>query len=98
MDTLTVGLMPEGNDFIKDSLFCEWGYILNLDEGNLEVYHGFQSSPHALGRYAVAEVEENNIGSKYYPCALAYTFSFDNLPTEDQFLEVLTEDDEDEED
>lgn len=98
MDTLTVGYAADGNDFIKDSLFCEYGYILNLDESNLEIYRGFQHSPHTLGRYAVASMEEDNIGSKYYPCALVETFSFDNLPTEAQFLEALIEPDEDEED
>lgn len=29
-------------EFIKDSLFCEWAYIINLDTETLEVYTGFQ--------------------------------------------------------
>lgn len=84
-DYLTVGYMEGANNFIKESLFCEWGYILNLDEGVLEVYKGFQDIPHTKGRYAVADVEENNIGSKYYPCALIVTFSLDDLPTIAEF-------------
>lgn len=35
-------LIPEDNNFIKDSLFCEWGYIVNLDTECLEVWEGFQ--------------------------------------------------------
>jgi hypothetical protein len=31
--------------FIKDSLFCEWGYIINLDTEKLEIYKGFQKTP-----------------------------------------------------
>jgi hypothetical protein len=32
-------------DFAKDSLFCEWGYIINLDTKKLEVYQGFNKKP-----------------------------------------------------
>jgi hypothetical protein len=35
--------------FIKDSLFCEWGYILNLDKMILEVYKGFNDKPQLKG-------------------------------------------------
>ena len=34
--------MIDSHDFIKDSLFCEWAYIINLDTEKLEVYKGFQ--------------------------------------------------------
>jgi hypothetical protein len=32
-------------DFLKDSLFCEYAYILNLDDGTLEFYKGFNQGP-----------------------------------------------------
>lgn len=62
---LEVGLFLNGNNFILDSLFCEWGYILNLDTVELEVYKGFQKQPHQEGRYAgittkVEEYEQRN--------------------------------------
>lgn len=34
----TVRFWPLENDFINNSLFCEWGYIINLDEERLEIY------------------------------------------------------------
>ena len=34
--------MVDQADFLKDSLFCEWGYVINLDKGVLEIYRGFQ--------------------------------------------------------
>jgi hypothetical protein len=40
------------NRFLIDSLFCEWAYIINLDSGKLEIYHGFNHDPDAPGRYA----------------------------------------------
>lgn len=30
--------MLDGNDFISDTLFCEWYYIINLDTKKLEVW------------------------------------------------------------
>ena len=30
--------MENGNDFITDSLFCEWAYIINLDTNKFEIF------------------------------------------------------------
>ena len=32
-------------DFAGDSLFCEWAYVIDLDNGMLEIYKGFNRSP-----------------------------------------------------
>lgn len=33
--------MINGNDFLEDDLFCEYGYVINLDTNTLDVYkHG----------------------------------------------------------
>lgn len=80
--TLDVGVAMENNDFIKDSLFCEYGYVLNLDDTEnptIEVYLGFRSKPHTDGRYASAWTEEQKKEAEakgrefYYPCALVET-------------------------
>lgn len=73
---LTTGYMTDDHDFITDSLFCEWVYIVNLDTMKLEIYKGYQKKPHNKGRYA------NLKGKKdvYYPCALIGEFDFDNFP------------------
>lgn len=46
-----VAYMPDAADFIKDSLFCEYGYIINLDTGKLEMWVGFQNEPQEGNRY-----------------------------------------------
>lgn len=30
--------MLNGNDFLKDDIFCEYGYVINLDENTLDIY------------------------------------------------------------
>lgn len=40
--TLECGYAPDASGFPFDSLFCEWGYLADLDRGVFEVYRGFQ--------------------------------------------------------
>jgi hypothetical protein len=55
----------EGNvTFLKDSLFCEWGYVINLTTDRLEIYRGFQKKPQE-NRYRL-DISRN----AYYNCAL----------------------------
>ncbi len=60
--------MIDGIEFIKDSLFCEWAYIINLDNNTLEVWKGFQQSPQKDNRYGTS------LEDGYYPCALIKTY------------------------
>lgn len=50
--TLELGYCPDDKDFLADSLFCEYAYIINLDDGIFEIYRGFNKDPGAAGRYA----------------------------------------------
>lgn len=47
--------MIDNKDFLADSLFCEWAYIINLDTRKLEVYKGFNKSANGKGRYAALQ-------------------------------------------
>lgn len=47
-----VRCMTDYKDFLKDSLFCEYAYIINLDSGMLEFYEGGNKDCKAPGRYA----------------------------------------------
>lgn len=44
--------MTDDGDFLVDGVFCEWAYIINLDEETLEVWHDgkklYEWSLHAL--------------------------------------------------
>lgn len=72
---LKAGYIQDSLSFMADSLFCEWGYIANFDDSVLEVYRGFQKSPHENGRYANMSVAKEDRG--YWPVALVGTIPFD---------------------
>lgn len=87
--TVCAGFYEDSNDFMKDSLFCEYGYIANLDDHVLECYVGFQNKEHKKGRYAGMDVgveKQKAQRSKYdapgteptvyYPVALLGTIPF----------------------
>lgn len=44
--------MTDDHEFLLDSLYCQWGYIFNLDSGLLEFSRGFNKNRKAPGRYA----------------------------------------------
>jgi hypothetical protein len=52
LETLGKGLryMVDGSTFLLDSEFCEWAYIVDLDEDTLEIHRGFQKHL-GSGRY-----------------------------------------------
>ena len=64
--------MIDSHEFIKDSLFCEYAYIINLDTNCLEFYVGFQKEPCKSNRYGV----EDDRG--YYPCKMVAYYALDD--------------------
>ena len=70
-------------DFLKDSLFCEWGYVINLDKGVLEVYRGFQKAP-SKNRY-----HTNGDDSGYCNCALIREVPFATIRETPTYMATL---------
>jgi hypothetical protein len=68
-------------DFAHNSPFCEWAYVVDLDQGIFEVHEGFVKSPHSEGRFASGKCES----SGYYPVRLAKSYKLDALPSADDF-------------
>ena len=64
-------------DFIYDSLFCEWAYVIDLDNDKFEVYKGFNKDK--LNPSDRFYTEDPNDGG-YYACKLYGVFSLDNIP------------------
>ena len=65
--------LPDAHEELADSLFCEWVYIVNLDEHVVECHTGFNREPGGSGRYA--ELGPDDRG--YYGVRLMAAVSFD---------------------
>ncbi len=73
-------------EFGKNSLFCEYAYVINLDKDIFEVYEGFNIDKlEPTDLFYEEEVEEG----EYFGVKLIKTYSLDALPTEEEFLEEL---------
>jgi len=66
--------MIDNHRFIEDSLFCEYAYIINLDEEVLEFWIGFQQKPWEDNRYGQEPGEHCEGIPDYYPCRMYATF------------------------
>jgi len=86
-----LGAMVDDESFLGDSLFCEWAYIINVDDGVLEVYIGGNKKPDQEGRYAhFEEVDPPGYREEiYYGVVLVKEYPLDDLPDEKQFLADL---------
>lgn len=95
---LQAGAMLDAKNFISDSLFCEWGYIINLDQMVLEVYKGYQHNRHCRSRYGRRKAgqgidwkPEYKDDSQYFPVAMIKAFPLDAVPEnwKDQCYKVM---------
>lgn len=65
--------MIDNQNFIQDSLFCEYAYIINLDNKTLEIYKGFNNKGQVAHRYRMSDEEFEKVKSSewfsgYYEC------------------------------
>lgn len=79
---LESGIILNQPEFATDSLFCEWAYLINVDDWTLEVFEGFQSEPHDLGRFA------GPVDNCYYPVKLVAVYDLNDLPTDEEFTSL----------
>jgi len=94
--------MIDGKEFIKDSLWCEWGYVINLSSNILEIYKGCQrkrnsknnrykdDTPFITQPYYFIELsgKTRKIPKKeFYSCEIIQTFPLNNIP--DNWLNIL---------
>lgn len=88
--TLAAGVYEDASNFPLDSLFCEWGYVVDFDLGVFEVYRGFQKAAHEKGRFATKPGTTWSTG-EYYPVALMASWALEDLPNDESFLAELKE-------
>jgi hypothetical protein len=79
LNAYTQGLkyMVNASDFLLDSLFCEYTYIINTDEQVLEFYSGFnQKARTRKGRYAAMKSKPER---EYYGVALIKVYPLEEI-------------------
>lgn len=94
--------------FARESLFCEWAYVLDLDTETFEVFKGFQKAPAPEGERFTDIVPEGadefNIDTpapparprdEYRSVHLLAKFPLNALPTDEQFLALENEEESD---
>lgn len=82
--------------FAGDSL-CEYAYVIDIDRNSFEVYRGFNRTPLTEGERFASFAEQrplNPDAERYYPVRLWRQWALSDLPSEEEFLRALTEDDE----
>lgn len=75
--TLRAGFCPDASWFPVDSLSCEWGYLLDIDERAVEVYKGMNKLPPKAGRWKGVEPERESL---YYPVTRVERWDLDDVP------------------
>lgn len=81
-------------EFASDSLFCEWGYVIDLDEEVLKIFEGFNNKPlneeeefYYLQHISDERNKERDINARYYPIRLLHTVSLNDLPSNEEFVQ-----------
>ena len=96
---MDIGPYLEDNiNFAADSLCCEWAYVIDLDKRTFEVYEGFNQEPLTEDdRFFFLEEKSNKEHrgeDQYHPVKLVKSWSLDELPTEEEFLNAFKEEEE----
>jgi hypothetical protein len=87
---LDCGYVEDASEFPYDSLFCEWGYLVDFEKRTFEVYEGFQKTPPERGRWAGDRSERDVADDSYYAVDMIATFPLGALPADtEEFLRVV---------
>jgi hypothetical protein len=86
---LDAGYIEDASGFPADSLFAEWGYVVDFDAKTFEVYEGFQRAAHDKGRFAARSDSDDSRRNGYYPVALIASWPLDALPDDATFVKTV---------
>lgn len=74
-------------NFAADSLFCEWAYVIDLDNNTLEIFDGINKTKlDENDRFYFLEEKSTD---PYHPIKFLIKFDLNNLPEEKEFIEKI---------
>ena len=77
-------LLKNSINFAKNSLYCEWAYVIDLDKDIFEVYIGSNLLNLSENERFFFLQDKNE---KYKPVKLIKSYNFKNLPNQLEFVE-----------
>ena len=83
-------------NFAVDSLFCEYAYVVDFDNGTFEVFKGFNKKPLNESERFYGYVRDGR-QNEYHPVRLIRSYQLSALPTVEAFLADLEPSDDDSE-
>lgn len=72
----------DNSSFANESLFCEWGYVIDFDTNVFEIFQGFNKKKITKGRFI-----SNKDEGEYEPIILIKSYKLDDLPDVEKFLD-----------
>ena len=66
-------------EYIKDSLFCEYAYVIDLDQNELLFFVGFQRQPQERNPYGTKALVPYGQKAEYYPCRIVSVFELEYI-------------------
>lgn len=82
-DVIGTPVLYNSISFAGDSLFCEWGYMVDLDERKLRCFRGFNQKPLEDGQFFKTfpglEARKSSVFKDYYPIREIKSYSFEEL-------------------
>ena len=72
-------ISPTAPEQIKNSLFCEYAYVADLDQQWLFFYIGLQTKPQKGNPYGTEPIRSGYSDKEYYPCRQARGFTFEYI-------------------
>jgi len=76
-----VRVLRDCSDFVRDSLFCEWAYVIDMDSREVEVYEGFNKSPVPAGE-RFSDPDSCSGKAEYFPVRLVAKAPFEEVTRE----------------